>query len=151
MDADTCLNYSAQSRRRTPEHSPRLEHGSFLPFDGSQKASHLPSPHRLSLRGDAYAAAMARFGDAAAEFTHGGIPLNPPASPPKQKFLEGQDQKGSMVSSKPAFYDDNTEGETLVLTGLQRRGACFFFRFSFIWVDGGKSKTSINIKDVLYL
>lgn len=115
MDTDTCLTYSAQSRRRTPEPSPRLEHGSFLPFDGSQKASHLPPPHRLGLRGDAYASAMARFGDAAAEFTHGGIPLNPSASPPKPKFLESQDQKGSAVSSKPAFYDDNTEGEKLVL------------------------------------
>lgn len=125
MDADTCLTYSAQSGRRTPEHSPRLEHGSFLPFDGSQKASHLPPPHRLGLRGDAYAAAMARFGDAAAEFTHGGIPLNPPASSPKQKFLESQDQKGSTVSSKPAFYDDNTEGEKVLLIGLHKHAVFF--------------------------
>lgn len=140
MDADTCLTYSAQSRRRTPEHSPRLEQGSFLPFDGSQKVAHLPPPHRLALRADAYAAAMARFGDAAAEFTHGGVPLNPPASPPKQKFLESQDQKGSTVSGKPAFYDDNTEGEKLVLTGLERHTVCLVLplKFSFICVDDGK-------------
>lgn len=126
MDADTCLTYPAQSRRRSPEHSPRLEQGPFHPFDGSQKASHLPPPHRLGLRGDAYGAAMARFGDGAADFTHGAIPLNPPASPPKQKFLGSQDQKGSTLSSKPAFYDDNREGKKLALTGLQRPAARFF-------------------------
>ncbi|XP_029689628.1 homeobox protein aristaless-like 3 isoform X2 [Takifugu rubripes] len=111
MDADTCLTFHAHSSRRTPEHSPRLEHGSFLPFDESQKASHLPPPlpHRLGLRGDVYAAAMARFGDAPAEFTHGAGPLNPPASPPKHKFLGNQDQKGATISSKPGFYDDTTE------------------------------------------
>lgn len=116
MDADTCLTFSAQSSRRTPEHSPRLEHGSFLPFDESQKASHLPPPlpHRLGLRGDVYAAAMARFGDAPAEFTHGAGPLNPPASPPKHKFLVNPDQKGATISSKPGFYDDNTEGKRKV-------------------------------------
>lgn len=116
MDAGTCLTFSAQSSRRTPEHSPRLEHGSFLPFDESQKASHLPPPlpHRLGLRGDVYAAAMARFGDAPAEFTHGAGPLNPPASPPKHKFLGNQDQKGATISSKPGFYDDNSEGKRKV-------------------------------------
>lgn len=102
MDADTCL---------TPDHSSALEHGSFLPFDGSQKAAHLPPPHRLGLRGDAYAAPMARFGDAEAEFTHGGIPQNPSASPPKRKFLERQDQKAATLHSKPAFYHDDSEGE----------------------------------------
>lgn len=118
MDADTCLTFSAQSSRRTPEHSPRLEHGSFLPFDESQKASHLPPPlpHRASLRGDVYAAAMARFGDAAAEFTHGAAPLNPPASPPKHKFLDSQDQKGSAIGSKSAFYDDNADGKRIIGT-----------------------------------
>lgn len=88
---------------------------------------------------------MARFGDAAAEFTHGGIPLNPPASPPKQKFLESQHQKGSTISSKPAFYDDNTEGEKLVLIGLQRHAVCFTLNVVLYgWML--KGKISVNIK-----
>lgn len=134
MDADTCLTYPAQTRRRSPDHSPRLELGSFHPFDGSQKATHLPPPHRLGLRGDAYCAAMARFGDAAAHFTHGGIPLNPPASPPKQKFLESQDQKGPTVSSKPAFYDDDAEGEKFAPKGLRRHEGWFFPE---VWLEIG--------------
>ncbi|XP_037627365.1 homeobox protein aristaless-like 3 isoform X1 [Sebastes umbrosus] len=100
------------SSRRTPENSPRLEHsgGSFLSCDELQKpSSHLlpPLPHRLSLRGDLYAAAMGRFGDAAADFTHGAASANQPASPSKHsKFLESinPDQKG-----KPAFYENNSE------------------------------------------
>lgn len=116
MDTETCLPFSSQTRRRTPENSPRLEHGSsFLPCDELQKPSHLPPPlpHRLSLRGDLYAAAMGRFGDAAAEFTHGAAPVNPPASPSKHKFLDSinQDQKATAISGKPAFYENNSEGK----------------------------------------
>nr|XP_033484243.1 homeobox protein aristaless-like 3 [Epinephelus lanceolatus] len=109
-----CLNLTS---RRTPENSPRLEHGgsgSFLSCDELQKPSHLPPPlpHRLSLRGDLYAAAMGRFGDAAADFTHGAASANPPASPSKHsKFLDSinQDQKGTGISGKPAFYESNSE------------------------------------------
>lgn len=122
MDTDTCLPFSSQSSRRTPENSPRLEHGtsgSFLPCDELQKPPHLPPPlpHRLSLRGDLYAAAMGRFGDAAADFTHGAAPVNPPASPSKHKFLDSisQDQKTSGMSGKPVFYDGNSEGKSLFL------------------------------------
>lgn len=122
MDTDTCLPFSSQSSRRTPENSPRLEHGSsgsFLPCDELQKPPHLPPPlpHRLSLRGDLYAAAMGRFGDAAADFTHGAAPVNPPASPSKHKFLDSisQDQKTTAMSGKPVFYDGNSEGKSLFL------------------------------------
>lgn len=119
MDTETCLPYSSQTSRRTPENSPRLEHGSsgsFLHCDELQKPSHLPPPlpHRLSLRGDLYAAAMGRFGgDAAGEFTHGAAPVNPPASPAKHKFLGSinQDQKTTAISGKPAFYENNSEGK----------------------------------------
>lgn len=116
METETCLSFASQTSRRTPETSPGLEHGgtsSFLPCDELQKPLHLPPlplPHRLSLRGDLYAAAVGRFGDAAADFTHGG---NPPASPSKHsKFLESinQDQKGSAIG-KASFYDSNPDGE----------------------------------------
>lgn len=124
MDTESCLPFSSQSSRRTPENSPRLEHGgsgSFLPCDELQKPSHLPPPlpHRLSLRADLYsAAAMGRFGDAAADFTHGAAPANAPASPSKHsKFLDSinQDQKGAAISNKPGFYDSNSEGKFQVL------------------------------------
>lgn len=119
MDTESCLPFSSQAGRRTPENSPRLEHGgsgSFLPCDELQKPPHLPPPlpHRLSLRGDLYAAAMGRFGDAAADFTHGAAPANPPASPAKHsKFLDSinQDQKGTAISGKPVFYENNSEGK----------------------------------------
>lgn len=116
METETCLSFSAQTTSRTPpESSPGLEHGgsaSFLPCDELQKPPHLhpPLPHRLSLRGDFYAGAVGRFGDAAADFTHGAAPANPPASPSKHgKFLDSinQEQKGS----KPAFYDNNPDGK----------------------------------------
>uniref|UniRef100_A0A8D3BAL2 Homeobox domain-containing protein n=2 Tax=Scophthalmus maximus TaxID=52904 RepID=A0A8D3BAL2_SCOMX len=118
METESCLPFSPQTSRRTPGNSPGLEHGgsgSFLPCDELQKPSHLPPhpfPHRLSLRGDLYAAAMGRFGDAAADFTHGAAPGNPPASPSKHiKFLESinQDQKGTAISGKPTFFDSNSE------------------------------------------
>lgn len=111
MDTDTCLSFSSQSSRRTPDTSPGLEHvsgpGSFLHCNELQKAPpHLaPLPHRLSLRGDLYAAAMA-------DFTHGAAPANAPGSPGKHgKFLESlnQDQKGTSIG-KPGFYDSNPEG-----------------------------------------
>lgn len=119
MDTESCLPFSSQTSRRTPENSPGLEHGgsgSFLSCDELQKPSHLPPPlpHRLSLRGDVYAAAMGRFGDAAADFTHGAAPANPPASPSKHsKFLDSinQDQKGTAISGKPTFYESNSEGK----------------------------------------
>jgi len=119
METESCLPFSSQTSRRTPGNSPRLEHsgpGSFLPCDELQKASHLPPPlpHRLSLRGDLYAAAMGRFGDAAADFTHGAASANPPASPSKHsKFLESihEDPKGTAINGKPAFYDNSSEGE----------------------------------------
>lgn len=118
METGSCLPFSSQSSRRTPENSSGLEHGSsgaFLPCDELQKPSHLPPlPHRLSLRGDLYAAAMGRFGDAAADFTHSAAPANPPVSPSKHsKFLDSinQDQKGTVVSGKPAFYENNSEGK----------------------------------------
>ncbi|GLD45980.1 homeobox protein aristaless-like 3 [Lates japonicus] len=125
METESCLTFSSQTSRRTPENSPGLEHGgsggSFLPCDELQKPSHLPPPppppppalpHRLSLRGDLYAAAMGRFGDAAADFTHGAASANPPASPSKHsKFLDSinQDQKGTAISGKPPFYENNSE------------------------------------------
>uniref|UniRef100_A0A3Q4G978 ALX homeobox 3 n=1 Tax=Neolamprologus brichardi TaxID=32507 RepID=A0A3Q4G978_NEOBR len=83
METESCLPFSSQTSRRTPTNSPGLEHGgssSFLPCDELQK-SHLPPPplpHRLSLRGDLYATAMGRFGDAAVDFTHGASPLKEP-------------------------------------------------------------------------
>lgn len=110
------MPFSSQNSRRTPENS--LEHGvsgSFLPCDELQKPSHLSAlPHRLSLRGDLYAAAMGRFGDATGDFTHGAAPTNPPASPSKHsKFLDSinQDQKGTVISGKPGFYENNSEGK----------------------------------------
>lgn len=120
MDTDTCLPFSSQSSsRRTPENSPRLEHGpagSFLPCDELQKPPHLapPLPQRLGLRGDLYAAAMGRFGEAAADFSHGAAPVNPPGSPSKHKFLDSisQEQKSASMSGKPVFYDGNSEGES---------------------------------------
>lgn len=113
------MPFSSQTSRRTPTNSPGLEHGgssSFLPCDELQK-SHLPPPslpHRLSLRGDLYATAMGRFGDAAVDFTHGASPANPTGSPSKHsKFLDSinQDQKGVAISGKPSFYENNTDGE----------------------------------------
>ncbi|KAA8591144.1 hypothetical protein FQN60_002087 [Etheostoma spectabile] len=117
METESCLPFSSQTSRRTPENSPRLDHsgsGSFLSCDELQKPSHLPPPppHRLSLRGDLYAAAMGRFGDAAVDFTHGPASANPSGSPSKHsKFLESinQDQKGTAISGKPAFYENNSE------------------------------------------
>lgn len=120
METESCLPFSSQASRRTPENSPGLEHGgsvSFLSCDELQKPPHLPAhhlPHRLSLRGDLYAAAMGRFGDAAVDFTHGASPANPPASPSKHsKFLDSinQDQKGTVGSGKPAFYENNSESK----------------------------------------
>lgn len=118
METETCLAFSSQTSRRTPESSPRLEHGSsgsFLHCDELQKPLHLPPPlpHRLSLRGDLYAAAMGRFGGDAQDFTHGAAPVNPPASPSKHKFLNSinHDQKATAISVKPAFYENNSEGE----------------------------------------
>lgn len=111
METESCLSFSSQGSRRTPEHSPGLVSGSFLPCDELHKPSHLPPlPHRLSLRGDLYAAAaaMGRFGDG--DFTHGAAPANPPASPTKHnKFLDSieQDPKG-----KAAFYDNSSEGRS---------------------------------------
>lgn len=119
METESCLPFSSQTSRRTPTNSPGLEHGgssSFLPCDELQK-SHLPPPslpHRLSLRGDLYATAMGRFGDAAVDFTHGASPANPTGSPSKHsKFLDSinQDQKGVAISGKPSFYENNTDGE----------------------------------------
>lgn len=125
MDTDTCLPFSSQSSsssRRTPENSPRLEHGSagsFLPCDELQKPPHLapPLPQRLGLRGDLYAAAMGRFGEAAADFSHGAAAVNQPGSPSKHKFLDSisQEQKTAAMSGKPVFYDGNSEGESSVL------------------------------------
>uniref|UniRef100_A0A3Q3VMQ1 Homeobox domain-containing protein n=1 Tax=Mola mola TaxID=94237 RepID=A0A3Q3VMQ1_MOLML len=112
MDTDSCLPFSSQTSRRTPEHSPRLEHGgsdSFLSYDELQKPSHLPPPlpHRLGLCGDLYAAAMGRFGDATAEFTHGAASANPPASPSKNKVLYTINQDQKRTGGK--FYNDNSE------------------------------------------
>nr|XP_019944546.1 PREDICTED: homeobox protein aristaless-like 3 isoform X2 [Paralichthys olivaceus] len=115
MDTESCLPFSPQTSRRTPDNSPGLEHGrgSFLPCDELQKPPHLPPhplPHRLSLRGDLYAAAMGRFGDA--DFTHGAAPANPPASPSKHnKFMDSinQEQKGTAISGKSTFYENNSE------------------------------------------
>ena len=128
METESCLPFSAQNSRRTSANSPGLEHGggsgSFLPCDELQKPSHLPPPplsHRLSLRGDLYAAAMGRFGDAAADFTHGSASVNPPGSPSKHsKFLDvlNQDQKGTTISGKPVFYDNSTEGKFFLGGGL---------------------------------
>lgn len=131
MDTDNCLPFSSQSSRRTPETSPGLEHrgsGSFLSCDELQKPSHLPPPpplpHRLGLRGDLYAAAMGRFGDATADFTHGAAPANPPASPTKHsKFMENinQDQKGTTIAGKPAFYNNNSEGKLIKAFGMKEK------------------------------
>ncbi|XP_060931553.1 homeobox protein aristaless-like 3 [Limanda limanda] len=120
MDTESCLPFSPQTSRRTPEHSPGLEHGrgsgSFLPCDELQKPPHLSPhplpPHRLSLRGDLYAAAMGRFGDGAADFTHGAAPGNPPGSPSKHnKFMDSinQEQKGTGIGGKSTFYENNSE------------------------------------------
>ncbi|MEQ2173733.1 hypothetical protein GOODEAATRI_000355 [Goodea atripinnis] len=124
METESCLPFSAQSGVRTPANSPGLEHGgggggsgSFLPCDELQKPSHLRPPpplpaasltHRLGLRRDMYAAAaMGRFGDAAAaDFTHGSAP----GSPPKHKFLDSlnPDHKAA-ISGKAAFYESSSE------------------------------------------
>ncbi|XP_008316685.1 homeobox protein aristaless-like 3 [Cynoglossus semilaevis] len=128
MESETCLPFSAQGSRRTPENSPRLEHGggsgSFLSCEELQKPSHLPPPpppaplpHRLSLRGDLFSSGMARFGDAGAagggaDFTHGSGALHSPTSPSKHnKFLDSinQDQKGTVISGKSTFYENNSE------------------------------------------
>lgn len=121
METESCLPFSSQTSRRTPANSPGLEHGgsgSFLPCDELQKPSHIPPPHplphRLGLRGDLYAAAMGRFGDAAVDFTHGSAAANPPGSPSKHsKFLDSinQDQKGATLGAKPTFYESSTEGK----------------------------------------
>ncbi|KAG7220737.1 hypothetical protein INR49_017851 [Caranx melampygus] len=129
METESCLPFSSQTSRRTPENSPGLEHGgsgSFLPCDELQKPAHLPPPplpHRLSLRGDVYSATMGRFGDAAADFTHGAAPANPPASPSKHsKFLDSinQEQKGTAISGKPAFYENNSE-DSIDLSGKNKK------------------------------
>ncbi|XP_061590974.1 homeobox protein aristaless-like 3 [Cololabis saira] len=119
MDTESCLPFSSQNSRSAQANSPGLDPGSgprsFLSCDELQKPSHLPPPllpHRLGLRGDLYAAATGRYGDAAADFTHGSAAHDAPGSPPKHsKFMDGlsQDQKPAAISGKPAFYD-NTEG-----------------------------------------
>uniref|UniRef100_A0A3P9H3N7 ALX homeobox 3 n=1 Tax=Oryzias latipes TaxID=8090 RepID=A0A3P9H3N7_ORYLA len=74
MDADSCAPFPPQNSRTTQTNSPGVDptagggSGSFLPCDELQKPlhSHLPPPllpHRFSLRGDLYAAAMSRFGE----------------------------------------------------------------------------------------
>ncbi|KAM4610220.1 homeobox protein aristaless-like 3 [Polymixia lowei] len=112
METESCLSFSSQASRTTPENSPGLEHGSasFLPCDELQKTSHLPLPHRLSLRGDFYNSSMGRFNDAAADFTHGAAPTNSRSSPSKHKYLDNinQDQKG-LATGKPTFYENNSE------------------------------------------
>lgn len=128
METESCLPFASQTTRRTPDNSPRVEHsssGSFLLCDELQKPPHLapPVPHRLSLRGDLYAAAMGRFGDAAADFTHGAASANGPASPSKHsKFLESlnQSQKGAAINGKTAFYENNSEGECDKMCVLQK-------------------------------
>ncbi|XP_041860189.1 homeobox protein aristaless-like 3 [Melanotaenia boesemani] len=142
METESCLPFSSQNSRRTPANSPGLESGggsgSFLPCDKLQKPSHLPPPPRLSLRGDLYGAAMGRFGDAAADFTHGSGPPNPPGSPPKHsKFLDGlnQDQKGATIGGKPAFYENGI--------GDREKGALKSMGYSGIGSDCcGKLKES---------
>ncbi|XP_056131154.1 homeobox protein aristaless-like 3 [Lampris incognitus] len=116
MEAENCLSFSSQASRPTPENSPGVEHGHgsspFLPCDELQKGSHLPLPHRLSLRGDFYTSSMARFNDSPADFTHGAAPANPRASPSKHsKFLDNinQDQKGLVISGKTSFYDNSED------------------------------------------
>ncbi|CAL1606083.1 unnamed protein product [Knipowitschia caucasica] len=102
---DTCLSFSPQSNRRTPDGSPGLpglpgrEQGSgpssFLRCE-ELKSSHLgPLQHRL------YTAAMA-------DFTHGAQT----ASPGKHgKFLDSMspDQKGTVISGKAGFYDSSSD------------------------------------------
>lgn len=114
MDADSCLSFSTQSNRRTPDTSPSLEHGSgpgtFLHCD-ELKAPHLgPVPHRL------YATALA-------DFTHGAAQAPAPGSPGKHsKFLESlsQDHKGTVISGKPGFYDSNSDGKWQVQAQEQK-------------------------------
>ncbi|KAF3696805.1 Homeobox protein aristaless-like 3 Proline-rich transcription factor ALX3 [Channa argus] len=117
METESCLPFSSQPSRRTPENSPGLEHGgsgSFLVCDELQKPLHLHPPlaHRLSLHGDLYAAATARYGAAGSDFTHSAVPANQNTSPSKHsKFLDSinQDLKGTTMSGKPAFFENNSE------------------------------------------
>uniref|UniRef100_A0A8C7ZQ57 ALX homeobox 3 n=1 Tax=Oryzias sinensis TaxID=183150 RepID=A0A8C7ZQ57_9TELE len=123
MDTDSCAPFPPQNSRTTQTNSPGVDptagggSGSFLPCDELQKPlhSHLPPPllpHRFSLRGDLYAAAMSRFGESAVNFTHGSATANPSCSPPKHsKFLDGlnQDQKAATISRKAAFYENSAD------------------------------------------
>nr|XP_015823226.2 homeobox protein aristaless-like 3 [Nothobranchius furzeri] len=115
METDSCLSFNAQNSGRTPTNSPSMDHvgsgtGTFLPCSELQKPSHLPPlPHRL--RGDLYAAAMGRFGDAVVDFTHGSSPANPPGSPPKHnKFMDSlnREQKAA-INGKEVFYESSSE------------------------------------------
>ncbi|KAM3872015.1 homeobox protein aristaless-like 3 [Diretmus argenteus] len=118
MSSKPMLPFVNLTSRTTPENSPGLDpHGSspFLPCDELQKSSHLPLPHRLSLRGDFYSssAVPGRFSDAPVDFTHGGAGQtpNPSASPAKHsKFLDSlnPDQKGVALSGK-SFYENSSE------------------------------------------
>lgn len=143
MDADSCAPFPPQNSRTTQTNSPGVDpaagggSGSFLPCDELQKPlhSHLPPPllpHRFSLRGDLYAAAMSRFGESAVNFTHGSATANPSCSPPKHsKFLDGlnQDQKAATISRKAAFYENSADGEyrTDILSIKEKRSASTLF------------------------
>ncbi|XP_010900716.2 homeobox protein aristaless-like 3 isoform X1 [Esox lucius] len=90
--------------------------GSFLHCDELQKTTHLPHTHRLSLRGqgDFYSSSsMGRFHEGASvDFTHGAASTNPRSSPNKHsKYMENmnQNQKGSSISGKGSFYENNSE------------------------------------------
>ncbi|XP_053705996.1 homeobox protein aristaless-like 3 [Synchiropus splendidus] len=113
METDTCLSFSPQSSRRTPDLSPRMEPGGsgtpFLQCEDLQKPHHHLSalPPRL-LRTDLYSsssAASSRFGE---DFGHGIA--NPPSPSKHSKFLEtmNHDMKSSAVS-KSAFYESSSE------------------------------------------
>ncbi|XP_041700941.1 homeobox protein aristaless-like 3 isoform X2 [Coregonus clupeaformis] len=120
MEAESCLSFSSQSNRTTPDNSPGLDQnssgGSFLPCDELQKSTHLPLAHRPSLRGqgDFYSSSsMGRFDEGApADFTHRAASTNPRASPNKHsKYMEhiNQDQKVLSISGKGSFYENYSE------------------------------------------